>query len=349
MEIDPSNIRIDEPIREVIVSGLVALKIIKHCRQHIPTRVTGQLLGLDINGLLEITDSFVVPSRGEDDKEVDPDYEISMLRSLREVNMDNISVGWYISTFLGQHLDLPDPRNPDALPFLVNTQFSWQSGIPNSVVIIYDHLASTHGSLSLKALRLTKTFMDMYKTKEKSFTKERLSESNFSFRNIFEEIPIRLNTTGLATALLYHLETDDFAYDQFEALDLGCDDFMEKNLEILLSSLADLQIRQNVHQSWLRNVARAEQAQKQFLEKRKLENTIRQNKGQEPLSETQKELEIENPLLFKKIQEPWKANLESLLISHRISGQCQQISKFGGQTLTKEFLAKSIESSNKLL
>jgi len=348
MEIDPSNIRIDEPIHEVVVSGLVALKIIKHCRQHIPTRVTGQLLGLDINGLLEITDSFVVPSRGEDDKEVDPDYEISMLRSLREVNMDNISVGWYISTFLGQHLDLPDPRNPDALPFLVNTQFSWQSGIPNSVVIIYDHLASTHGSLSLKALRLTKTFMDMYKTKEKSFTKERLSESNFSFRNIFEEIPIRLNTTGLATALLYHLETDDFAYDQFEALDLGCDDFMEKNLEILLSSLADLQIRQNVHQSWLRNVARAEQAQKQFLEKRKLENTIRQNKGQEPLSETQKELEIENPLLFKKIQEPWKANLESLLISHRISGQCQQISKFGGQTLTKEFLAKSIETANKL-
>jgi len=123
----------------------------------------------------------------------------------------------------------------------------------------------------------------------------------------------------------------------------------KKNLEILLSSLADLQIRQNVHQSWLRNVARAEQAQKQFLEKRKLDNTIRQNKGQEPLSETQKELEIENPLLFKRIQEPWKANLESLLISHRISGQCQQISKFGGQTLTKEFLAKSIESSNKLL
>jgi len=83
------------------------------------------------------------------------------------------------------------------------------------------------------------------------------------------------------------------------------------------------------------------------LQKRKLENTSRQTKGQEPLPESQKELEIENPLLFKRIPEPWKASLESLLISHRISVQCSQISKFGGQTLTKEFLAKSIESSNK--
>jgi len=301
---------------------------------------------LDVNGILEITDSFIVPLKGEDDKE-DPHYEVNMLHSLREVNVDNISVGWYISTFLGQHLDLPDPRNPDALPFLVNTQFSWQSGIPTSVLIIYDHLASTHGSLSLKAVRLTKTFMEIYKNKDQKFQKDKLLEANFSFRNIFEEIPIRLSTTGLATALLYHLETDDTVYDQFEALDLGADDFMEKNLEILLSSLADLQIRQNIHQSWLRNVARTEQAQQQFIQKRKAENASRLQKNQPLLPESLKELEHENNQLFKKIPEPWKANLESLLISHRISEQCHQVSEFAGQTLTKQFLTKSIDSSNK--
>jgi len=168
--------------------------------------------------------------------------------------------------FLGQHLDMPDPRNPNALPFLINTHFTYQSGIPNSVVIIYDHLASTHGTLSLKALRLTKTFMEMYKNKEKSFTKERLS--GFTFRDIFEEVPIRLSTTGLATALLYHLETDDSLSDQYESLDLAADDFFEKNLEILQSSLADLQMRQNVYQQWLKNVDRAEKSQQQFLQKR---------------------------------------------------------------------------------
>jgi len=346
-KMDFDNIRIDEPISEVVISGMVALKIIQHCRQHIPTRVTGQLLGLDINGILEITDSFVVPLQGEDDKEVDPDYEIKMLHSLREVNVDNLSVGWYISTFLGQHQDLPDPRNPDALPFLVNTQFSWQSGIPNSVVILYDHLASTHGSLNLKAWRLTKTFMEMYKNKEKSFSKEKLLKNSFSFRNIFEEIPIKLNTTGLATALLYHLDTDDSLIDQFESLDLGADDFMEKNLEILLSSLAELQIRQNLHQTWQRSVARAEQAQQQFIQKRKAENAARQAKGQELLPEGLKEMKIENPQLFKKLPEPWKAGLEALLISNRISAQCHQVKQFAGQTLAKQFIARTVDSLHK--
>jgi len=71
----------------------------------------------------------------------------------------------------------------------------------------------------------------------------------------------------------------------------------------------------------------------------------RQSKGLEPLPEAQKELEIEQPQLFKKIPEPWKAGLESLLISHRISAQCQQISKFAGQTLTKQFIAKSVDTT----
>jgi len=344
VRIDEPKLRIDEPIREVIISGLVTLKIIQHCRQHIPTRVTGQLLGLDVNGILEITDSFVVPLRSEDDKEVDPEYERKMLHTLREVNVDNISVGWYISTFLGQHLDLPDPRNPDALPFLVNTQYSWQSGIPNSVVIIYDHLASTHGSLNLKAWRLTKKFMRMYKNK--SFTKEKLIQENFSFRHIFEEIPIKLSITGLATALLYHLETDDSICDQFESLDLGADDFMEKNLEILLSSLTDLQMRQNVHQAWQRSVVRTEMLQQQFLQKRKADNVARQAKGLELFPEGLKELEIENPQLFKKVPDPWKAGLEALLISDRVTAQCHQIKQFAGQSLTKMFIAKSIDSLN---
>eukprot|EP01123_Difflugia_compressa_P008220 TRINITY_DN2399_c0_g1_i2.p1 TRINITY_DN2399_c0_g1~~TRINITY_DN2399_c0_g1_i2.p1 ORF type:complete len:375 (-),score=48.55 TRINITY_DN2399_c0_g1_i2:46-1095(-) len=347
-----NNINIDEPIREVVISGLAVLKIIKHCRQYIPTRVTGQLLGLDANGVLEVTDSFVLPVRGasgEDDKDPDPEYELKMLHSLREVNVDNISVGWYISTFLGQHLDLPDPRNQEALPFLINTQFSWQSGIPNSVVILYDYLASTHGSLSLKALRLTKSFMQSYKNKDVNFKKEKLLETNFSFRSIFEEVPIRIDNQGLATALLYQLETDDSIFDQFESFDLGADDFMEKNLEIILSSLNDLQNRQNVHQNWQRTVARTEQAQQLFIQKRKAENVVRQNKGLPLLPETPKDLMLspESSRLFKEIPEPWKANLESLILSYRIADQCHQVSQFAGQTLTKQYLTKTMYNANK--
>lgn len=38
------------------------LKIIKHCRESYPNDVTGQLLGLDEQGTLEVTNCFPFPS-----------------------------------------------------------------------------------------------------------------------------------------------------------------------------------------------------------------------------------------------------------------------------------------------
>lgn len=330
---------INQPIREVEITGLVALQIIQHCRHYFPARVTGQLLGLDIGGKLEVTSSFMVPL-WEDDKEEDPDYEVKMLQALREVQVDNISVGWYTSTFLNQHLDLPDSRLADVMPFLVSTQFSWQSDFPNSVVIIYDHLASLNGNLGLKALRLTPTFMEMFKSKEQTFTREKLSESNFSFNNIFEELPIRVTTSGLQSALLHQFESDESFSNQYRALDLGADDFLQKNLEVMLACISDLQIRQNTYQTWQKGISRLEAQQQQFLQKRRADNNTRSAKGQPLLSENIKDLEIEAPAIFKKPPEPWRAGLESLLVSERIWEHCVQISHYSGQALTKQFLTK---------
>jgi len=39
----------------------VALKIIKHCKECMPALVTGQLLGLDIGSILEVTNCFPIP------------------------------------------------------------------------------------------------------------------------------------------------------------------------------------------------------------------------------------------------------------------------------------------------
>lgn len=101
---------IDEPVREVVIDGLVrllpdlprphahhharsplsrlptpprarasspsflpflalltllqaALKIIQHSRDNLPASVTGQLLGLDIGGVVDVTDCFPLPTR----------------------------------------------------------------------------------------------------------------------------------------------------------------------------------------------------------------------------------------------------------------------------------------------
>jgi len=330
-----------EPIREVEITGLVALQIIQHCRQYFPTKVTGHLRGLYLGGKLEITNSFMIPvTTIEDDKEGDPNYEQKMEEVLGEIQVDNISVGWYMSTFLNQHLDLPDSRFTD-IPFFVSTHYQyWQADRPNSVVILYDHLASLNGNLGLKALRLTKTFMDMYQSKEQSFTRDKLIENNFSFNNIFEELPIRVTIEGLQTTLLYFLETEDVLSNSFKSLDLGADDFLQKNLEVMLACISDLQIRQNTYQTWQKGVSRLEQQQETFLQKRKAENVSREVKGLPKLSENRKDLEIEHPSIFKKPAEPWKAALESVLVSQRIWEHCTQISEYSGQALTKQFLTK---------
>lgn len=43
----------------------VVLKIVKHCRESAPATVTGQLMGLDVNGVLEVTHSFPMPKNQE--------------------------------------------------------------------------------------------------------------------------------------------------------------------------------------------------------------------------------------------------------------------------------------------
>jgi translation initiation factor 3 subunit H len=67
--------------------------------------VTGSLLGLATeSGVLEITQAFPSPDNGKDD-EVDDDFQLEMMRMLREVNVDNNCAGWYQSMYLGIYFD----------------------------------------------------------------------------------------------------------------------------------------------------------------------------------------------------------------------------------------------------
>lgn len=51
------------PLKAVRIDGHAILKIVKHCKECMPSLVTGQLLGLDVGSTLEITDCFPFPVR----------------------------------------------------------------------------------------------------------------------------------------------------------------------------------------------------------------------------------------------------------------------------------------------
>ncbi|QHO09906.1 Eukaryotic translation initiation factor 3 subunit H [Arachis hypogaea] len=181
------------PLRVVQMEGLVILKIIKHCKDHSPSLVTGQLLGLDVGSVLEMR---------EEDEEIEADganYQLEMMRCLREVNVDNNTVGWYQSTLLGSFQTVE----------LIETFMNYQT----LCCIIYDPSRADQGVLALKALKLSDAFMELYRSN--NFTGEKLREKNLSWVDIFEEIPvssisltIKVSNSALISAFMTELEPD---------------------------------------------------------------------------------------------------------------------------------------------
>jgi len=146
--------------RVVQLDGLVVLKIIQHCSLHFPDIVAGSLLGLDVDDAVEVTHSYPYPQDTEATA-VDGDgesYELEMMKALREVNVDNNSVGWYQCTYLGSYCTKDT----------ITHQLDYQTALPNSVLIIYDSVKTSLGQLSFKALRLTDAFIAAYRNKRVS-------------------------------------------------------------------------------------------------------------------------------------------------------------------------------------
>jgi len=303
------------------------LKIIKHCRDNIPEIVTGQLLGLDVGPTLEVTNSYPFPKLAEEEEETEPEggaeYQLEMMRCLREVNVDNNTVGWYTSTYMSSFIS----------EGTIDTQFNYQDKIRKSIALIYDPLKTSHGVLSLKAYRLTPQFMDIFRVG--SFTKESLAKGQVSFNEIWEEIPIRIHNSGLISAFLTELEESGRVESDFEKLDLSTNPYLEKNLEALSDCLDVIAQEQQKFQIYQRNLQRQQSQRSVWLQKRRAENAQRKANGEELLPE-------DDPS-FKPTPEP--SRLEALLTTNQISSYCTSINHFSGNSFAKLFLANQLNNS----
>jgi translation initiation factor 3 subunit H len=156
------------------------MKIVKHCTSAFPTTATGAIVGMDKNSTLEVTNSFPFPT-----PEVAADshdhnaanaaaaapraksnvvYQNEMIKYLREVNVDANNVGWYTSANMGNFINLN----------LIENQFFYQKELnERTVVLVHDVSRSAQGAMSLRAFRLSPTFMAAYKEGVAKFTTEK--------------------------------------------------------------------------------------------------------------------------------------------------------------------------------
>lgn len=323
---EEEEVKVD-PLELVEIDGLAVLKIVKHCTENLPQLVTGQLLGLDYDSTLEVTNCFPFPSRTDaGDEEADDgavEYQFDMMRSLRDVNVDNNTVGWYHSTYLGSHITEE----------LISTQYNYQENIPKCVCLIFDPMKTAQGNLALKAVRLTDSFLALYKGGE--FTLDSILKAGVTADEIFEELPIQVRNSNLIRAFLLQMDSEP---KRSLDLDSGAtsNEFLEKNLECLIDSIDDLAQESSRFQYYQRALGRHQAQQSGVLAKRKQENEQRRRQGLPPLSED----DLTTNPAFKALPEP--SRLDALLFNNQISNFCQQINQYCGQSFNKHFLINAL-------
>lgn len=353
----------ESPLREVQVDALVVMRIIKHSSQNFPTVSTGALVGMDINGTLEVTNSFPFPhaadasssdnyNDGQNQAAAAPRskanhaYQNEMLKFLREVNVDAQNVGWYLSTNMGNFVNLNTIEN----------QFFYQKEAnERTVTLVYDVSRSSQGSLSLKAYRLSAQFIAAYK--ESKFTTESLQKSGLRYQDIFTELPVTVHNSHLLTSYLHQLPTappkqakinfppslaalnvdpqltEAPLAPNFESLDLSIDPFLEKTCDLLLESIESHHTELNNYQYYQRSLQREQAKITQWQSKRKAENAQRAISKQPALPED------EWQKLFKLPTEP--SRLETLLNSRQVEQYARQVDGFTAAVSSKMFAVKS--------
>ncbi|ROL46052.1 Eukaryotic translation initiation factor 3 subunit H [Anabarilius grahami] len=297
---------------------------------------------------------------------------MEMMRSLRHVNIDHLHVGWYQSTYYGSFVSRA----------LLDSQFSYQHAIEESVVLIYDPIKTAQGSLCLKAYRLTPKLMEI--CKEKDFSPEGLKKACVSFEHMFEEVPIVIKNSHLINVLMWELQEKSTVADKHELLNLSSSNHLEKSLQLLMDRVDDMSQDIVKYNTFCRNLSKQQQQKQQVqspllvllytLSSSSVASSLQGRLSPSSRSEwlkhlitclrtraqylqrrqqenAQRQSRGEPPLpeediskMFKPPQAP--PRMDTLLISGQINNYCQNIKEFTSQNLGKLFMAEALQGHN---
>jgi translation initiation factor 3 subunit H len=304
-----------KPLREVHIDGLAVLQIIKHCNDNLPTLVSGSLLGVDVNGILEVTYAYPFPvPKGNEETGYDGsdgvEYQKEMMIRLREMNIDDNCVGWYQSTYLGTMCSND----------VVGYQYSFQTSedlSENTAVIMYDPLqASTDGNkLAIRAFRLTDKFIQMRSQRINRFIDP---------AEILQELPVRIKNSGHVSAFTRCLRDShaNVLTTPFEALSMAnSSNYVDRNLELVNSWLEDLTAENQKFATYARTASKVRSEHIKWVKSRVAENEQRQQDGEDLLS-----LDVTR-YHDKQLPESQDSRTEPLLMIAQLDQYTEQITR----------------------
>ncbi|CAH8456325.1 unnamed protein product [Dicrocoelium dendriticum] len=328
----------------VRLEGLVLLKLIKQYQDEAissQNSVSGILLGLLKGRVLEVTNCFLLPKVQEDDpnaNELLNSFEVSMIKNLRQLNIDYLNVGFYQSGPGGISINRANLDN----------FYQCQMSLPESILLTYDPARTTRGQVGLKAYRLS---ADIFHARSGAEMRLRISPTSKgaevaweceaasalgrnTFTRILDEIPVVINNSHLVNILLSDIVSDhelskstssnnssilDLAPPLpsdhpglYSALNLSMASSLEQQLRSLLAGLDTVHDYQYLYQ---RNLAKS------------------QGSG---LGKSNQEA---------RIRELAPIRLDTALISGQLDFYCSSLSQMAGQTMGKLMMTQTLQST----
>lgn len=308
------------------------MKMVKHCHEESQGSMEiaqGALLGLAEGNRLEITNCFPFPKSVDDNGEESGDeYQLAMMRRLRRVNVDHFHVGWYQSADVGNFLSMT----------LLESQFSYQTSIEESVVVVYDTQKSARGFLTLKAYRLTPqaiSMIDLYK--EEKLTPDALRQLKIGFEKLFVEIPIHVRNSALSNIMMSELQEMVKEEEGSHFLDLGTAGVLESHIRVMMDRVDELYQEASKFNKYQQLVMRQEQEKHRQLNKLTQENAIRIAKGEAAVPEE------DITKQFRPLAVPSRVN--PMIVSGQINTVSQHINQFCSQSLAKLYLTEALQGA----
>lgn len=298
--------------------------MIKHCHEEGP-EATGVLMGLikdyerseKNEVVIEVTNCFPLPRESEEEEFDDAEYQSTMIRHLRNVNVDHLVVGNYQANPYGASVSKYDTVD------YIRKQYQDQSLVDEAIVLLYDPIRGQKGFLNIKAVRLSPAAIKIYRENDPDAFKN----SRISFDKFFEEIPVTVRNSHLIGGLMCELDDELKVDEGKQLLDMGSIQVMEKSLQNLMKCVEDVS-------KWANTQRQATFKQAQVAK----ENAIRLSRGDPPLTEDEvnKMLKLYNPV----------QRTEALLNSCQTRNFAQQASSFAAQNVGKLYLAKALQNKD---
>lgn len=154
----------------------------------------------------------------------------------------------------------------------VETQFSYQDNLQNVVCLVYDPVLTSDGTLSLKAYRLSTSFMELRKRGD--FSSLGFSRARIDSSQMIEELPVHMTMSSVQKAFVAELACQkEFSGENkvdFARLRLPEGPSIQQTMEYMINDLEELNREQNKYSYFLRsNNARIQGTYQELLRKKR--------------------------------------------------------------------------------